>query len=192
MRIQRIIPLVFGLCLLTLGNGCATKALWETDGLEAWKQPTSDPGLRLFAAKQSDDILVVYDEYSERNDSLHRRAYWLNKNQKTIDDRRAPHFVDLNASAGCAAVPVVLASTNQITLPPPYAVVATNGQSFTLHLGNGLSESHDLPCYNDHKGKVEKLALMPIANVADATILGGFLGYFYLCARCGANPFPSN
>ena len=62
MRIQRIIPFAFGLCLLTLGNGCATKALWESDYLEAWKQPDTNPNLRrLFRAKHPNDILVVYD-----------------------------------------------------------------------------------------------------------------------------------
>jgi len=192
MRIQQVIPFVFGLILLALGNGCATKALWENEGLEAWKQPTSNPNLRLFSANQPADILVVYDEYSERSDATRTRAYWLNRNQKLIDQHHAPHFVDTKASVGCVAVPVILAATNQSAILPPYAIVATNGQFFTLHLDNGVTESHDLPCYNDHKGKVEKLALMPIANVADATILGGFLGYFYLCARCGANPFPSN
>jgi hypothetical protein len=190
MRIQRIIPFVFGLCLLTLGNGCATKALWEGNGLEAWKQPDTDPHLRLFAAKQPGDILVVYNEYSERSDATHTRAYWLNQNQKLIEDRRSPHFVNSDTAVGNPTIPVFLASANEMNLPtPPYAVLATNCQSFTLYLSVDAIESHDLPFYNDQKGKVEKFALTPLATAADITIVGGILGYCWLqgAASSGAS-----
>jgi hypothetical protein len=189
MRTLRVIPFAFGLCLLILGNGCATKALWENNNLEAWKEPADSPNLRLFTAKQPADILVVYNEYSERSDKTYTRAYWLKENQKLINDRHSPHFVSTNVSAGCVAVPVILAGTNQITLAPPYAVVATNGQSFTLYLDSGTTESHDLPIYNDQKGKIEKFALTPLATAADITILGGVLGYCWLqgAASSGAS-----
>jgi hypothetical protein len=190
MRIQSIIPFVFGLCLLTLGNGCATKALWENSNLEAWKEPATNPNLRLFAAKQPNDILIVYDEYSERSDATHTRAYWLNQNQKLIDERHAPHFVDPNSAVGCTAIPVLFVSTNGMNLPtPPYALLATNRQSFTLHLSDATAESHDLPFYNDQKGKVEKVALTPLANAADLTIVGGVFGYIFLeaLAQSGAS-----
>jgi hypothetical protein len=189
MRIQRVILFVFGLILLAVGNGCATHALWKNDNLEAWNEPATDPHLRLFASKQPNDVLVVYDEYSERNDATHTRAYWLNQNQKLIDNRRAPHFVNADNAAGRTAIPVFTVSTNEVNLIPPYALVSTNGQSFALHLSGSAVESHDLPFYNDQKGKVEKLALMPLANVADVTILGGILGYIYLqgLAQSGAS-----
>jgi len=182
MKLQSIIPFVCGLCLSTLANGCVTKALWEGNGLEAWKQPADNPNLRLFAAKQPNDILVVYDEYSERSDATHTRAYWLNQNQQLIDTRHAPHFVDPNTAVGCAAIPVFPASTSGVNLPPSYALIATNNQSFTLHAHDGATESHDLPFYNDRKGKVEKLALTPLANAADLTIVGGIIGYACLQA----------
>jgi hypothetical protein len=85
-------------------------------------------------------------------------------------------------------VPVFLAAANQINLPaPPYAIVETNGQSFTFHLDSGTIGPRDLPVYNDQKGKVEKFALTPLAATADLTIVGGFLGYLYFAARCGAS-----
>lgn len=143
MKTQPQIPFVFALFLLTIGNGCATKALWQNGNLEAWKQPATNPTLRLFAAKQSNDILVVYDEYSERNDATHTRAYWLIENQKLIDDRHAPHFVNPNLAADCSAIPVFPVSSNEMNLPaPPYALLATNSQSFTLHLP-GSVESYN-------------------------------------------------
>ena len=188
MRFQSAIAFVLGLFLLTLGNGCATKALWQNGALEAWKQPDTHPNLRLFAAKQPNDILVIYDEYSERSDAVHTRAYWLNQNQQLIDDRHAPHFVDPNHAVGCAAIPV-FTSMNETPLSAPYAILATNSQSFTLHLPDGSMASHDLPYYNDQKGKAEKLAFTPIATAADITIVGGVLGYWWLqgTAQSGAS-----
>jgi len=43
-----------------------------------------------------------------------------------------------------------------------------------------MAATHDLPFYNDQKGKVEKFALTPLATAADITIVGGFLGYCWL------------
>jgi len=188
MKIPRVILFAFGLCLLTLGNGCATKALWENSNLEAWKQPATESRLRLFTSEHPDDILVVYDEYSERSDATNTRAYWLKQNQKLVEDRRAPHFVNPNTAAACTVIPVFAVTTHEINFPSTYALLATNSQSFTLHLSDGAVESHDLPFYNDQKGKVEKLALTPLANVADLTIVGGVLGYCVLqgMAQSGA------
>jgi len=189
MRIQRIVALIFGLILLALGNGCATQALLETGDFEAWKEPATDLHLRLFASKNPDDVLVVYDEYNERSDATHTRAYWLNQNQKLVEDRRAPHFVNPDSAAGGTAIPVFFEGMNEMNLPPTYALVATNHQSFTLHLPDRAEESHDLPFYRDQRGKVEKFALMPLANIADATIIGGVLGYYCLgaLAQSGAS-----
>jgi len=52
------------------------------------------------------------------------RAYWLNENQKLIDDRAMPHFVSTNCASGLTTVPVLLAAIDQTQLPPlPYAIV---------------------------------------------------------------------
>jgi len=188
MKARQIIQFVFGLSLLALANGCATKALWQNDNLEAWNEPATNPNLHLFATQPRGDMLVVYNEYSERSDTTRTRAYWLNKNQKLVDARRAPHFVNPNSAFGLTALPIFTPAANQIDVPPPpYAILATNGQSFTLYSDNGQPASHDLPIYNDRKGKVEKVALTPLTTTADATIVGGFLGYLYLAGRCGAS-----
>jgi hypothetical protein len=181
MRIQRIVPLAFGLILLTLGNGCVTKALWQNDNLEAWNQPATEPALRLYNAKSKGDVLVVYDEYCERNGATHTRAYWLNENQKLEGNRHTPHFIRTNSQISLIPMPVLLASTNQTEWPPaPYAVLETNRQSFTLHFASGQSVPHDLPYYNDGQGKMEKCFFTPAAVTADLTIVGAVLGYIYL------------
>jgi hypothetical protein len=80
-----------------------------------------------------------------------------------------------------AAIPVLLTTTNQIDLPPPpYALLQTNRQSFTLFSEGGQSGPYALPVYNDQKGKMEKFALTPLATAADITIVGGVFGYFFL------------
>jgi hypothetical protein len=188
MQTKYIVRLVFGLAVLILGNGCVTKHLWESSELEDWNQPAANSNLRVYQAEPKKDVLVIYDEYCERSDATRTRAYWLNENQKLISDRAMPHFVSTNSASGLTAVPVLLATTDQTQLPPlPYAIVETNGSSFTIHADGGTLGSHDLPVYNDRKGKVEKFVLTPLATTADLTIVGGFVGYLYLAWRCGAN-----
>jgi hypothetical protein len=191
MKARHIVQFAFGLLLIALANGCATRALWQNGALEAWRQPAGNPNLHLFETKPPGNLLVVYDEYSERHDANRTRAYWLKENQKLIADRHMPHFVSANSAGGLNSIPVFSPATNQFSFPPvPYAIVSTNGQSFTVHSGNGAITSYDLPCYNDGKGKVEKFVLTPAAVTADATIVGGFLGMIYLEARCGGPIYP--
>jgi len=175
---------------LVLGGGCATKALWDNGNLEAVKEPADQPNLRLFDAKQRDDLLVIYDEYSERNDGIRTRAYWLNENQARVDLRRAPHFASTNLMRHLSPVPVFYAAPGETNWTfALYAVVETNRQSFTLYCNNGKISRHDLPTYNDGKGRVEKIALTPVAVTADITIIGGYLGVWclYGMAESGDN-----
>ena len=181
--------------LLSFGCGCATHALWDNQGLEAVKEPADKPNLRLFDAKRHDDLLVVYDEYSERNDGIRTRAYWLNQNQARVDQRRAPHFVSPGLMQKLSPVPVFYATSGETNWTfALYAVVETNRQSFTLYYNNGKITRHDLPTYNDGRGRVEKIALTPVAVTADLTIVAGFFGYLYLQSGGGSqgDPWPFN
>jgi hypothetical protein len=176
--IARLLPLL----LLTFGSGCETKALWNNGNLEAIKEPAGNINLRLFDAKRQNDLLVVYDEYSERNGAIHTRAYLLNQNEERIKQNERPHFVSVKLTNSLPSVPVFHAPSESGTNFPRtlYAVVATNRQSFTLYSGNREISSYDLPFYNDGKGRVEKIALTPIAVTADLTIIGGYIGILYL------------
>jgi hypothetical protein len=175
----RFLPL---LLTLILANGCVTKALWENGNLEAFKEPGGNPNLRVFDAKQRNDLLVVYDEHSERNDSLHTRAYWLKKNQARVDQQRAPHFTGTNLMCGLPSVPIFHGSATTVTNPPLplYAVVEPDKQSFALYTGGNKTGSYDLPVYNDGWGRTIKITLTPVAVTTDVTIVGGFIGYLYL------------
>lgn len=180
MKFTNIARILFFLLPLTFGSGCVTKALCDNGGLEAWREPASPVNLHLFDAKQKNDLLVVYDEYSERGNKIHTRAYWLNENQARVNQRHAPYFVNTNLSRDFSSVPVFYSTpgaTNRTLIL--YAVVETNKQSFTLYFNDGEIFLHDLPVYNDGKGRVEKVALTPIAVTADLTIVGTIIGSWY-------------
>jgi hypothetical protein len=185
---KRMIGSFLPLLLLMLGSGC-TVALWQNPNLEAWNTPANDPHLHLFQAQPHGDILVVYDEYAERSGTAHTRAYWLNENEKLIENRRAPHFVHTNSVFCLPAVPVFPSPPDRTPVPATYAMADISGQSFTLYSDNDPPASHDLPHYNDGKGKVEKFFLTPAAMTVDATLLGAMLGYVCLEGMAsGYNP----
>ncbi len=167
------------------GSGCATSALWTSPGLECWKEPDQNPNLRLYDGAPCADFLVVYDQYSERSDTTHRVAYWMNENERRLNNRRAPEFVSPKLAVPLASIPTFNSVSERGNSPPPvYALVATNGQSFTLYSDTLGVSSHDLPVYNDGKGKMEKAVLTPVAVTADLTIVGGVIGYWYLAELC--------
>lgn len=170
-------------------NGCVTKALWTNGNLEAWNEPANDANLRLFEGGKRNDLLVVYNEYSERSGVTYARAYWLGKNEKRLEEHRMPYFVSTNVALRLSAVPVFNAPPEESGPTPEfYALLTTNQQSFALYSGTAQISSHDLPDYNDGRGRIEKAALTPLAVTADLTLVGGVLGYFYLAGLCNSTP----
>jgi hypothetical protein len=164
------------LLLPLLASGCATHALWNKTQLDAWNEPADNPRLQLFDASRQKDFLVVYDEYSERHDSTRTRAYLLNQSEKRVEQGRKPHFVSAQRSRELPPIPVLqtLPLANTSFLPTVYAVISTNKQSFTIY-SSGQRTNHDMPVYNDGWGRTDRIALTPVAVVADLTIVGGFL-----------------
>ena len=177
---------------LTLASGCATHALWTESKLDNWNEPALQSNLRLFAADPPQDVLVLYEEYSDRCESIRTRAYLLNENQKRLAQNRAPLFVGTNQTNGLPAVPVfhlptLLATNQQHGL---FAIAATNNQSFTLYCGDRNLGSHDLPVYNDGTGKYKRVALTPLAVTADLTVVGGVAGVWcWACLAGASDPF---
>lgn len=71
------------LLLLPLMTGGCTGLLWyNTDWTD---KPAANPDLHLFQVERQKDLLVVYDEYSERNKAVRKRAYLLYKNQQRVE-----------------------------------------------------------------------------------------------------------
>ena len=175
MKANRIIWFVLGSSLLTLASGCATSQLWDQAQLDCWNEPADNPHLRLFKTADEKNFLVIYDEYSERADSTHTRAYLLNENQRRIQAGNAPYFANANLIHGLAAVPVFSSATHQEA--GPHSLFAVEGhQCFTLY-ANSKTNIYDLPVYNDGKGTLERVALTPLTLTADATVIGGVIWF---------------
>jgi hypothetical protein len=183
MKARSVVWRMLLLLSLTFASGCATHALWTKTNLEAFNEPADDSSLRVFNAERQKDWLVVYDEYSERSDSIRTRAYFLNQNRKRIEQRRCPDFVGTNSMRGLKPVPVFPATNAPGTnLPPSFFILAeTNNLSFTLYDGARAIGSYAMPVYNDGKARVVRIALTPVTVVADITIVGGCVGYWFIC-----------
>jgi hypothetical protein len=166
-----------------LTGGCATNALWNKTDLDAWNEPAQNADVRLFDARHKKDFLVLYDEYSERHDSIHTRAYFLNQNQKGVAQGQKPHFVNARLSHQLPPVPIfqTLPESDTNFSQTIYAVISTNRQSFTIYSGKEKTD-YSLAVYNDGRGQTARIALTPVAVTADLTIVGGFLGCWFIYA----------
>lgn|GEM_PF-6807000 len=82
------------------------KTVTETAHWDANYLPAVPNELELFQARDGGDILVVYNEASERRDSVRRRAYYLQANESLIQHRRRPHFVKVSLKNGLEPIPV--------------------------------------------------------------------------------------
>ena len=168
----RVLPL---LLILFFESGC-TYALWTNGNLEDYKEPTQNPDLHLYESQKRKDFLVVYQEISERNDAIHSRAYWLNKNETRVDKQHAPIYASKKSVDHLPAVPVYY-SMPEKSGQGFYAVCETNAESFTLFSSEREMGTYRLPVYNDGWGRVEKTALTPFAVTADLSVVAGFLAY---------------
>src|SRR5579864_5624919 len=169
-ELLRFSPLLLA---LALGSGCATTALWQSTNLEDWNEPADDAHLQLFQTADQKNFLVLYDEYSERYDSIHTRAYLLDRNQQRIKERRAPYFTGTNLVHGLKAVPV-FSSSFVPSADSPSLFAVEGHECFTLY-ENANTNAYDLPVYNDGRGTFYRVALTPPAVIADVTIIGGVL-----------------
>jgi len=174
------------LLLLLLQSGC-TYALWTNDNLVAYKEPAQNPDLHLFESTRQKDFLVVYDEHSERTDAIHKRAYWLNRNQTRVERQKAPIFARRNQARHLNAVPVFYSMPNVGLVKGVYAICDTNQETFTLYSGNREIGPYDFPVYHDHWGNVEKAALTPVAVTADVTVAGGIVAIYYAYIKAGSD-----
>jgi hypothetical protein len=73
--------------------------------VRSFAEPASDPRLALFANPGGEDVLVLYDESSEKNDRVQRRAYFLEPNAERIAQHKKPRFVDPQAAAAMNPLP---------------------------------------------------------------------------------------
>jgi hypothetical protein len=158
--------------LILLGNGCAFRDLWNNAGVDDFNQPADSPNLRLYTNRSQKDLLVVYDEYSERRDSVQPRAFWLFQNQKRIENRRRPDFVSVKVAKHLANIPV-FPETNaptDIQNFSLYALGSTNHYFFSLY-SDGNGRQYMLPVYSDGSRTIERMIFVPTVVVGAAAII---------------------
>ena len=184
-------PLPIWLLLLPLlVSGCVTHKLWSESTLDEWNGPAGIPHLRLFRDEKPDDLLVVYEEYSDRHCTTNTRAFFLRQNLKPLARHVRPHFVSPDISRQLAPLPVFPVAPAD---PPGglYAVMATNNAGFTIYSGQRGLGAHPLPNYNDGVGRVERIAWTPLTVTADLTIVGGMVALI-VWDGMAKNPFDPN
>jgi hypothetical protein len=158
---------------------CVTHKLWTESQLDEWNEPAGNPNLRVFRDERQNDLLVIYDEFSDRQETDRARAFFLYKNQSRLQSQSRPHFVNLNTSRSLTPVPLFFSTP---TNPPAlYCEVAeTNHANFMIYSAGRQIGSYDLPMYNDGWGQAERIAWTPFAVTADLTIVGGYLGCVWI------------
>jgi hypothetical protein len=172
-------------CMMT---GCVTSALWEEGRFARFHEPAAPPKLRLFESSQRQDILVQYDEWSDMNEKLKTRSYWLGQDLDSTSNPHKPAFVSASAGIGLQPIQIYeasafLAQTN-VGLA---AVTSWNPPGFTLYSGEKVLGSHVLPVYEDGSATTKKVLLTPLAVTADAAIITGYLYLLYAHGCAGGD-----
>jgi len=178
MKLKRWSCFVLLAAWTILLGGCATSTLWENGRFARFHEPATPSHLQLFRSGQREAVLVQYDESREGDDSVHRRAYWLEPGSEPVKNPHKPHFVPIKTARGLAPIPVVHADTTLPVNTGIYAVVGTNDLDFSLRSGERTLGSYELPVYEDASGKAKQALLTPLAVSADLTIIGGVIAVY--------------
>jgi hypothetical protein len=144
-------------------SGCATSELWEKGAFDGFNEPARPTNLGVF--ETPGDWLIVYDEVSEKNGRIRRRAYYLNRNQDLVNRRKKPQFVSASEADAFRSASALLSS---------------DGRQFTIYDGSTEIGTYELPIYPAPSGRVKQILLTPCTLVVDATVAGAILGLYWL------------
>lgn len=175
MKVMRASQLgLLAVALLVL-NGCVTQKLWEE---RAFRQPATPSNLELAFDPRRQDVLVRYDEFSDRSFKTQPRAFYLYRNVARLEAGRKPNFVAPSRAAKLVSLPVQPAENPLLDDPAVelHASLVADGAGFKLKSRtNELGEFH-LPVYADGVQRTGQVLLTPFAVVADivtaATVIG--------------------
>ena len=137
--------------------------LWDNGDMSSFAEPASDPRLALLANPRGENLLVQYDETSEKTEQVRRRAYFLEPNAERIAEHKRPHFTDPQAVARMNLVPQTQTrvwATNAASGQTPVTVWSENGRDFSLLRARGSGwplrtagvpgeQRHPTPCDAD-------------------------------------------
>jgi hypothetical protein len=179
--------LVLSLCAIMPGcqsssDWSLTHKLWTNESFHDFKTPASDPQLQLFADERQSDVLVIYDEIRESNDSVRRRAFFANRNLDRIRAGKKPRFVRPTAARGLKPIPVIRSSALETVPTEGLAVVMTDRRhEFLLYSDGRELGTVGLPAYGSNGG-LKKALLTPLTVTGDTLIVGTVVGLYAACA----------
>jgi hypothetical protein len=162
-----------------------THKLWSDASLTDHYEPAGTRGLKTFQRPPSPRLLVSYDERREKDSSVRRRAFFLPDSAMTLAAQGKPSFTNPTPGAGWVEVPVIFDGE-----PAPDAPLcirlAANKKGFTVFRDGVADGPHQLPTYVDQSSTVFRVAMTPMAVVADATVVAVFCGVVALFVYVGA------
>jgi hypothetical protein len=166
---------VLVICVV-LGSGCATKALWEEGQFARFHEPASPPNVELF--QKGERLLVVYDEETEDGERRKRRAFWADLDSEPPEQPFRPRFVRVNRVERLEGLRLV--SIGGAPAVTDFSAVTNYVQGFTLFKDGKEVWVYRLPVYEDNTGRMKQIALTPLTVVADLTIFGGVLVFYWI------------
>lgn len=174
--VERLRPPLLPLLLaaLFLLTGC-TSQMWQDDRFARLHQPAPASNLRLYYSERRQDILVTYDEAKWKTGSTRQRCYWAERSNALTLNGKKPHFVSQSSQPDLRPIPLEPESLQPPISEPAelHAVVATNGQSFTVYSGDRALADYRLPSYYDRRLQyAERALLLPATATVDAAAAG--------------------
>jgi hypothetical protein len=180
---EGLITLVLCAALIPLLTGCQTVQdysltyrVWSTAEFENWAGPAREPHLALFSQLSENDVLVQYDETTEKKESVRRRAYFLFRNARRIEQRKKPRFVNPETAITMAGIPLEPGNPGMTNLSstrlPLAAVYDNHAREFWLFRHGKLEGPSDLPAYKDSNGNFIRVILTPFAAAGDTVVVG--------------------
>lgn len=164
-----------------------THKLWSDASLTDHYEPAGTRTLKTFQRPTSSRLLVSYDERREKDSSLRRRAFFLPDNAKVLAAQGKPGFTSPTPGADWVEVPVITAG-EPVPAAPLYLKLAANNKSFTVVRDGVPDGPHQLPTYVDQSSTAFRVAMTPVAVVADVTVVAVWCGIVSLYMYAGG-PF---
>lgn len=185
MKLARALPALLLAVALPL-TGCQTHGdyglthkLWSDPSLTDHYEPAGTPTVKTFRQPPTARMLVTYDEHSERNGSVRRRAFLLPDSAKALATQRKPGFTSPTPGAGWVEVPVIAAG-QPAPAAPLYLQLTPDNKRFTVVRDGVADGPHQLPTYVDQNSTAFRVALTPVAVVADVTVVAVWCGLISL------------
>jgi hypothetical protein len=168
--------------------------LWSNSEMSSFAEPASDPRLALFANRGGEDVLVQYDETSEKKERIRRRAYFLEPNTERIAQHKKPRFVDPQGIATMNPVPQSQTRAGVTNVGPGQTSLAAwseNGRDFSLLRNGEVEGPFALPVYRESNGTLVRVTLTPFAVAGDTVMVGMVAAVIAFIGACEGGFFVS-